>query len=693
MFFYIIFVLLGIILALGICMYILRDSSFIKCLVFSITLFVNHYIVISGVFFALDSFSIEHILVCVIGLEAVENLFFAYRKYKKNIKYMISFSMREFGLIVIIILILFPFAVQRNGFFCMAQDEGGYYAKALYLIEEKNANVQEAKEYNLILDDEYREYFQDSILSWVVGFPNPKKDLQYTNIDLIKAQYNDYEDGLYGRSHGIYTFPAVLALFGKIVGNGNIGYIQLLFYYIYIVIIFFILQNLKIRTILREIITILCGLIPTVIWCEKSFLTEIYLCVIMSVIIFLLSEKSDRSKTFAIVYMGTLSFYHVTAFVFVPLFVLTYIFLFLMKRNDLYLKSIIGLVILYFEGFLVSLIPNPSYSVENYSGHLKFLNIYNIEALISFVFLMCILVVIAVTLFIKIKVFKRKMIYLWEKMIYPHEHIAGNTIIALLLLLNLKNIIESGNWQQNSLIAYVAFTGGAVFVFLILEVLFRKNIFEINEQLIIIRLYFIYAILLLAFVLKDIHWYYYFARYLSPYTFIIFIYSAMVFNVLNGKYYFYLLISMISMKHLIVYDSVLMKYQDDTYYQLEALQEIIDSVKEEQIIIVGDVRYHTFGALYVPLKLKDAYIFPMKDSVENTIQQINCDDKSEIIYISWEKMDDEDYDLINVVDNQVSLLKDYQDIYSDMFLKADQTELYQYYTEKIYVYQYMNGEK
>lgn len=676
-------------LALGICcgivLLIYHEIELLKLMTLSVSAFLSVYIIVSGILFGLDRFSI--LLSLCISL-IVSICFFVFlimgNLRQKN---RICVNRKETLGIIILCACVLPIIFHRNGYFCMAQDEGGYYVKALYIGKGINRNILKASEFETINSEEYSSYLQESIDDIVVGFHDPLHDLEYINDGgVIESRYDRYKEGGFGRFHGILTFPAMLALFGALFGYSSMGYLQLITYYLYVILCFYTLKEMKLKSCLTYLLAFACAVVPPLVWCGKSYLTEMYLAVISVEILMCFLEDEIERKTFALLPIIAFCFYHISAFVFIPLYYVIYLYFFFQRKNKVYLVDNIILIIGYLCGYITNICMNLQYVVSNYNGHLSFMHLNDAQALTTVVFILGILAVGFSVMVIMGKKVRKWMEAIWGKAISGKLSGMLKTGIAVLSALSAYRALNPQSVERSSLVAFICFSG--IFVFIIGVIYFFSIKMVCTDEFFCVSLYFLYCIILLSIFYRYLLSFYYGARYIAPYISIIFIFAGMVFKAKETRYFFCEIICLISIKYMLIYDNVLVKHQDDTRVQTEVLLDIMETLQTDDFVFIEKEDY--FAELYVPIKLAAQNVYYIKDDLETTLNYINFPEQKRIVVISDQEIMEEQYSMIASFENHISMLADYREVFSDMLLRAQDERMYKDEMGLFYLYEYRN---
>lgn len=669
----------------GIVLLIYNEIELPKLVALSISSFLSIYIIVSGILFGLDIFSIMlSLCISLIVSLSILALLIMGRPRQKN---KICINIKELIGVIILCVCVLPIIFQRNGYFCMAQDEGGYYVKALYLGEGINDNILKASEFETINSDRYSSYLQESIDDIVVGFHDPLHDLEYLHdAGIMKSRYDKYKEGGYGRFHGILTFPAMLALFGEIFGYSNMGYLQLVTYYLYIILCFYALKEMKMNSYLIYSLTFACAIAPPLVWCGKSYLTEMYLAVINVQVLMCFLEEGVKRKTFALLPIIAFCFYHISAFVFIPLYYVIYLYFFFQRKNKVYLVDNIILIIGYLWGYIANICMNMQYVVSNYNGHLSFMNLNSARALTAAVFIIAILAVGFSMLIMTVGKAQKWMEAVWDNTIYVKLPSILKIGIIVLGSISVFRALDPEVVERSSLAAYICLSG--IFAFIIGVLYFFSTKMICTDEFFCISLYFLYCIVLLSIFYQQLMAFYYGARYIAPYMSIIFIFAGMVFKARKTRYFFCELICLMSIKYMLIYDIVLIKHQDDTRVQTEVLFDIMDALQSNDYVFIEKSDY--FAELYVPIKLVAKNVYYIKDDLETTLSYINFPEQERIVIISDQEIMEKQYSEIDVFKNHISMLDDYREVFGDMLLKAQDERMYKDEIGTFYLYEYMD---
>ena len=271
--------------------------------------------VVGGIFDGFfDFFSLSRtIIICFSVVFCL--LVFSFINIKKFKK--IRFSIKETIVFIGVVIVAILLSGEKFGFYGMGQDQGVYQTKAIEFIFENNSNVQNF-DYALktLSDSEDYTYFRDKVRElqgfYLVGQTEP----------FYADENAGGESGLEGVYHGLPTWPAILALFGRLFGMGNMQQCQTIFYVCYLMLVFYILENFRIKALYEVLGLSVLGTTPLVIWVSKSALTEMFLTVIMAAFVYFACHENRDVRLFIFIPVTIFSVYHVSVYTLMPLFVI-----------------------------------------------------------------------------------------------------------------------------------------------------------------------------------------------------------------------------------------------------------------------------------------------------------------------------------------------------------------------------------
>lgn len=589
---------LGIIIFMLIFLQLYNRIGILRLITLSVVSFFSLYVITSSFFFLFEKFNIFVILITNIII-TIGILFYFYTK-QKSINWRGVYKEKNIWFIIIMIIFIVPFTVDKFEFFGMGQDEGVYQTKAIDLLYGKTDTQQDLSEY-YTLDSKEQEEFNVKR----PGFDNYDSRMPTLSSD----EELSVVSGIY---HGIPTFAALLTLWGDSFGVENMSGIQTVFLILSIVLVYFICCNLNINRKWSIFSCFVFMFSPITIWVSKSALTEMFLTVIVCSIIYFITERNKDVRWISSLFITVFAFYHVSIYSIMPLFVSLYMFLYFYEKDKQYLYSILISTLGYGIGFFVTSELSPSYVFNNYNqlyGITK--NIISKENL-QFVVLSVVLLICIIVLLLRFSKNTEKIFLKIDSLKNIKKY--SSILIKILLVLSVVFVILK-TIQSNSLIHFefmtlsaYTYVTGIILIPIVYIILFcNTEKFLTDRNKIILVFLFVYQIVIYSFVFKpDTRHYYYYARYLVPYIPIVTIFATLLLNQYKLKITFLMSIFILIID--IPYNITLATQKDDSRIEWDILNNIASMVESDDIIIVDnslDMR------LYLPIRaMTGAKVYP-----------------------------------------------------------------------------------
>ena len=556
----------GILCYLAGCLSLKRD--YIKCFVMGLSFFFCEYVVLSGILFVFDAFYISRTLWILL----VVNLILLVLIRRKHPFHVEPLQFKKHSIFLIVFVLLIPIYLSGNGFFGMGQDQGVYQTKALFLMKDKTAKqIYYDSELELLDSEEDKKAFVDDV------FRYPGDDRYDT-----RFWFNTEEDKVNdtaGIFHGVQTFPALMAWSGTLFGVENMMLCQMFFLFLYLAVISFLCDEITSRLWVKVPALVMIGFSPIVLWVAKAALTEMFLALLFVLFFYFLQEGKGKKIWYTLIPLVTYSFYHVTIYTMMPLFVCIYLLYFLKSGEKRYLYVSMANVLGFLAGFFAMLRVNPVYTENNYFNGIGFLSFLTLENLPIFVCIVCVIVLLAHFLMLLIK--KPKEEWLNHFLGSPVFKIGFMGILVLFALVILKRM--DCPFQNLNIVGYAMMSGVItlpVIGGLFLWKLFREKDFLTDTFGFVIFFGFFYTVILYSAVFRvEIRHYFYFARYLVPYIALIaltFVYLAE-----KVKWPFLAFIAVFAGSFYTKYDALLYAEPDDTRLTWETLMGILDNIEDE----------------------------------------------------------------------------------------------------------------
>lgn len=640
-------ILLGIDFLLS-CIYVLtkiRRIHLTELIAVAGTVLIIIFASLSGILFLFDCFAIERTLVC----QAI--IFFVLILWKNNLKedfFKITLSKEELIPIFVFICSLFVVFPQAE-LWSNAQDQGLYQAEALELIRGNYDIQHDFEEYSILKKTEDQIAYQEMVKS-IIGFYsiNQVKIYPTINESMIKSDVSGYY-------HGVQTFPAILALTGKILGMQNMLVIHIVMLGFVIVLIWFCLRNLNVNLIARTMGILLLAASPLILWLAKTSYTEMTLTLIVAIYLYWVSV--EKQSWFCGVILSCFSFLHVSFLLIYPCFFLGHLILwFREKKADYIWANIIMSVGLALGNYTMAVI-SPPYYYGNIS-RLFLKNVITEYNWLYWLFAGCLLGVL-----ISVIVFKYNLIV--EKLMTKINMCKiGKATVRLLIIcstiLVFIHILKIGYcstplnapgseslyqyygtglicFSHTSLWAFCMAVGFVVVPFVFYCLLKKPEKFWIDSKILLFQIIYLYMICFnVAFFRKEVPYYYYYARYLGFYVPIIIVMFAWIFSNTFAKINW--AIFAVSLCLMLPFDIVLSQNRDDTLVSWETMLSMDDIIPEKSAIIFVDESIPVYFGPQLRA-ITDSHIFPRFENLNEELEML-LNYYNDIYLVSWKEISD-----------------------------------------------------
>lgn len=594
-----------------------KESYLGQVCVLSVVKFFMIYVVVSGFLFWTNFFSINK----AVFLTWMSCFLSFLMEIRKNGIYGINLrcGMKHSYLPAFSILALVLFNSGHYEFYGMGQDQGVYQTEAINLYYDVPMHGDGISEYEELPEGEYKEYYEYSV-SGLGGYY-----LREQSLDFLGVKEEKINNDLDGEWHGIPTYPAILALFAKMFGISNMHITGTIFLICLLCIVDFIMVSFGISQMIRALCIILLGLSPIVMWVKKSTLTEGFLAVLIITYLYYLISAKDKDQIKSSYPIIVFSYFHVTIYTMLPIFLVNYWLLYFKTGNRQFLKCAKFIIIGYITGFAMMCCSGIRYTLGNYKSGLFFLSYDQIPL---FVFVASAMAFSLTILFekkdIKISICERRYKFLtgWLCLF----------VIFIILGYAMTKKYDFHGYIMLTLSCYTILSGVVLMPILIIKFLRKK--YEMNNRLMVISNMFLWSIIIYSAIMRrDIPYYYYYARYLMPYISIILILFVIMVNHCKKQ----VICLIIGNLLLFPYSNVLRVNADDSRMEWSVLEEILENLKDASTIILDiDAKSESLTRLlYFPLKAAtNAKIYPLRGTLEETLKVIPDEDQVNCFYIS-----------------------------------------------------------
>ncbi|MBR1528826.1 MAG: hypothetical protein IJ642_05950 [Oscillospiraceae bacterium] len=590
-------------------------------------------------------------------------------------------ELRVFVVPLLIALIGMPFVSQKNELFGMGQDEGVYQCEAINFIYGHDSRQQNFEEYQLLTSDESRENFQIAVHNKLVGYDIPSEDYPDTVYDREVSPVS----GIY---HGIPTYPAILALWGKIAGIEHMADIQTIFYILMIFFICFICDNLKLKPVSRLMAAILSALSPVVIWVAKSSLTEMFLAVLIAMFLyFLTGQEHPEHYGFSLIPIAVFSCYHVSIYTLLPYVLIIYAGMYFFTRKSIFAASMLFSVLGYLLSYLMMRHVQPFYTMNNYrfvfNKYISLTNITETVLIISGVLILFCMIYILLVWKLKKTVSLEVFLTRHENLVLMQWLLICLTALPLIYMLY-KAFSKLNSIETISSLTIAGFTENAGLFLLpagVLILFFNPKRFLESESTLVIYISFFYCVLIYsAFLRFQTEYYYYYARYLVPFIPAAVIFSVSALDKMDKK--FLLTVSLASLCFSLPYSGFLMNHKDDTRMEWSVLEDTAELIPEKSCVVI---QTETLPTLWLPIRaITGAAVYPSEKDTAAQFRTLS-EQYEEIYFISTENY------TYHLDDNLEVLYRNVVHCSEDMNLGKNTGLPMQFAetSENLYIYQYL----
>ena len=341
-----------------------RKTGVLKLCVFSVCSFLMSYVTGSALMLVFDAFSIDGALIAAIIGQA---LFLMANLLKSRKRIVMPDMELDIKLPLLLCLALGVLLCNTKfGYFGMGQDQGVYQDKAIlymYNITEREYSFPEYDK--LETEEEKSDYL--TLRSKIAGMDSVSlPENQFWNDFFWGGQY-EYQNDSSSFFHGIPTFPAMLALWGRMFGLENMAGVQSLIFMLSVCILWLAMERMQIKQSARTFATLVYTLSPEVIWTAKSTLTEPMLGLIFACFLYMLCNPVEKKRWLSCIMVFMFAIWHVSVFVMIWMFIVLYWFMFIFSSNRSYIRAAILSAVAFVIGFTMMLWLAPRYTLANTS--------------------------------------------------------------------------------------------------------------------------------------------------------------------------------------------------------------------------------------------------------------------------------------------------------------------------------------
>lgn len=622
-----------LILNLLICGYIVLlqngKTNVVKLATFIPMLFLAIYILVSGCFFAFDCFDFNYVLCSCTVVELIVSVYF--KIGKKRTMREVELSSKNYIVPLTLALIAFLMSIDSFGYFGMGQDQGVYQVKAIDLLYGSTNREYVFPEYDLLETEEERELFHSKTRGQA-GLDNMKEtETEVLALPrLLNPDAKRTENDAAGIFHGIPTFPAVLALWAKVVGLEHMANIEAVFHALCVLLIWFIAENLSLKTPAKVLACCVYLFSPEALWVAKSTLTEGFFAVIIAAFLYLLLQKEHpENRWYSAFVVLVFSLWHVSIYAMIPMFIVLYCFMYMWTEERQYIRASVFSAISFAVGFTMMVIVSPKYTIKNTAR--MWFGPLNENTVFPFFMLVAVVAIILTLVLSKIKTkrFVEKLIQSGFMAWLFRGLLAASFLLVAYQVV--KCIPSSGGLIEavtiNGIYNMVWVTGIFFLPVTVIAAMINPKQFFDDERNFALAFVFFYSVIIMLTVLKPVIEYcYYYGRYLVPYIPVVSIAAAVVWNQFSAKLAYGC--TALSCLFMLPFNSVLLTQKDDTVFEYDVIAELSEKIYSDNTAVVfipSNIRPLEFEKkLFLPIReMAGVHCYYMADDFNGQLAWLN----------------------------------------------------------------------
>ena len=570
---------------------ICKGTNTICLIAISTAFMLMLYCVVSGILFFFDCFSINRgLLFTNIGA-----LLFFLLSIRENLDWSPTLLGGKkdllLGGILIVAMLLTASKFELYG---TGQDQGLYQAEAIELLCGHNEVQHDLEEYQVLDNKEERDAFSNMVYNICTGY-YPLKGREFPTV-----KTEDIKSAVSGMYHGVQTFPALLALGGKLFGFSNMVQIQTIFFLCATIFLFYALGNLEIPIISQVGFTLLFVCSPLVIWISKSSFTEMSLTMLMSLYLYFLTEnKNDNLKWMLGIPLFAFAYIHVSFLLLVPCFVVIHLIKFMTSGKKEYLFANILCAIGLSTGYTMMAVIAPQYFFDN-CARLYIKPFVTAENILWWIWVMsigffCVSMLVCRYQKILIKYWNEKkamwIVGILSVVLLLFSFVYGYKIGFLkkcdsidVSLLHAYYGTGLKAFMHLTLYAIAMATGFFIFPAVLFLFISKCILRRWESNFLTIAILFFYCVIVQSvFIRREIMYYYYYSRYLVFYIPIV----CMLGAILAKSNRFLVWILGISFIPMLIFDYPVVTTKDDTMWEWETLEDLKKVIPKDSAVILG----------------------------------------------------------------------------------------------------------
>jgi len=387
----------------------------------------------------------------------------------------------------------------------------------------------------------------------------------------------------------------LLALWGSVVGEEYMLTFGMVLFFVSVYLLWFVFMNLHVSETIAGCMTGLYAIAPQLIWQSKSSLVESTLALVVLWYLYSITDtKHQKLRWMSAFAVAAFAVLHISIYVFLPVFVCIYGYLYYHTRQKQYLWAIAISDVFYLFGFWFMCATSYIYVIGNYDRLYHFgLNSKNLPIFITGVSIFVLLcTVFGLVRRQKNGVRKNKK---YKRMIGT---IAVYTVLVIsFIACGVIYKLSSYPFSFLTIGDYVACSGFVTIPCIFIIALVKPRFFFEKEQAVILSMLFVYCVLIYALVFKqEVYYYYYYGRYIVPYVSIIFVLAAYLLtewtkstqeNLCRIVSYGCICVTLALGVGIVPYTQVVTTQQDITELQWDVYQDITKYADKDTAIMIN----------------------------------------------------------------------------------------------------------
>ncbi len=594
-----------------------RRIELLKMMVLSSGLYIILYTIVSGLLFLADAFTLPSAVSGTMLAGVISAVAFYAASGAEKPK--IGLDPKRYLPLLVLIVAAFLLAFShRSGSYDTGQDEGLYQIRAMFYMNGYYDNEIRFPEYDRIVNAwERSEYMRNLEDMDGLYLPDEEDEDEKAEGDETAAETaggtmademaankaamegTEEDKLLSGELHGINTFSALLALFGKLFGLPAISMVTVVCFVIMVANVWMICENMRFGRLYSFLAATVCMCSPLMLWCGMNTLNEIVIAMFLTLFFVMITEQTaPSSPLFAGIALSALCYLHMMITVMMPMLVIILLFNYLRSREKQYLISTSLLCIAYVTGFSMMWHTGERYISSNFENLFKMtdeaVNKDNIGSIATAAAVAVIAVCVVLWLrgknSVLIKGLKQAAGSRAAGVVMRIVVVAATAASVMLYVVKIKPFIEWVDPKYLFILGFIALSGyvfvpAAVAACVIkgAEVLKDRRIFSL-----MLCMYYMTA-LICGIMWVMVREYYYFARYLAPYIFIPVVLGGYLISRLpKGAIAALGVIPVIIM---IMKGSLVYTAQDKTSCSYETLERIASCVGDKDALVINEQGY------------------------------------------------------------------------------------------------------